>query len=232
MTTPSNAAGPRPAERLPIEPRAPTNKRRRARLLILIEGRHDVEFLRRSSRIFHTTHSELPSLAEEEQAGRVVFLPTGGGGAGAVGPGLATLGCPEFHLYDREVPPLTQQRLATIAAINRRPHCQAGLTSRRSLENYLHSDAIREAANLSLAFTGTDDVPEIAARAEFIRRCGEPTWRGLSNRARRRLRERAKIWLNSTAVDRMTSARWAEADPAGEVAGWLATIAKLVADLS
>ena len=141
------------------------------------------------------------------------------------------LGCLEFHLYDREVPPLTQQRLAAIAAINQRPRCRAELTSHRSLENYLHPAAIRDAADLSIEFSGTDDVPELAARRNSSA-CGESAWRGLSNRARRRLRERAKIWLNSSAVDRMTIARWAEADHVGEVAGWFATIATLLADPS
>ena len=52
-------------------------------------------------------------------------------------------------------------------------------------------------------------------------------WDELSARARKRLRYKAKKWLNSRAVEQMTAARLAERDPDGEVRSWLATIAKL-----
>ena len=44
---------------------------------------------------------------------------------------------------------------------------------------------------------------------------------------RRRLRYKAKKWLNTRAVEQMTAARLAERDPDGEVRAWLATIANL-----
>jgi hypothetical protein len=49
----------------------------------------------------------------------------------------------------------------------------------------------------------------------------------LSRRARRRLRDKAKKWLNRDAVERMTPERLAERDPAGEVISWLRMIAEL-----
>ena len=50
----------------------------------------------------------------------------------------------------------------------------------------------------------------------------------LSLHARRRLRNQAKGWLNTVAVDQMTTIRLAERDPAGEVRQWLRTVASLV----
>ena len=75
-------------------------------------------------------------------------------------------------------------------------------------------------------FGDFDDVAEIAAKATFNPKEGG-SWESLSRRARRRLRDKAKKWLNREAVDRMTPERLAERDPAGEVIGWLRTIAEL-----
>ena len=101
------------------------------------------------------------------------------------------------------------------------------LTSKRAMENYLHSEAIREASGLRVSFGDLDDVAELAARASL-----EPgdssCWESLSKRSRRRLRDKAKKWLNREAADCMTPERLSERDPDDEVIGWLRTIAELV----
>jgi hypothetical protein len=48
-----------------------------------------------------------------------------------------------------------------------------------------------------------------------------------TNDNRKRLRDKAKKWLNTRAVEQMTVARLAERDSSGEIRSWLATIAKL-----
>jgi hypothetical protein len=118
------------------------------------------------------------------------------------------------------------QRMAVVQAIRARPNCRAALTSKRAIENYLHPDAVREAGSIDIAFGDFDDVAETAAQATFNQKeCG--CWESLSRRARRRLRDKAKRWLNRDAVDRMTPQRLAERDPDREVIGWLRTIAEL-----
>jgi hypothetical protein len=77
---------------------------------------------------------------------------------------------------------------------------------------------------IRIEFSDSDSVAEVAARACLPSYC---KWEDLSHRAQRRLRNRTKKWLNTAAVDRMTPARLAEQDPAGEVQGWLRTIASL-----
>ncbi|MGA2257516.1 MAG: hypothetical protein ABSG53_22885, partial [Thermoguttaceae bacterium] len=52
-------------------------------------------------------------------------------------------------------------------------------------------------------------------------------WNEIPVRARKRLRHKARKWLNTRAVEQMTATRLAERDASGEVRGWLATIAKL-----
>ncbi|HVX63810.1 MAG TPA: hypothetical protein VHC19_24525 [Pirellulales bacterium] len=46
-------------------------------------------------------------------------------------------------------------------------------------------------------------------------------------RSHKRLRERAKRWLNTRAAERMTVERIEQCDPRGEIRLWLETIARL-----
>lgn len=196
--------------------------------MIVVEGRHDVEFLKRISTILHAERPELPELAGLERQGVLIFIPAGGNDFRPWLARLAPFDCAEVHLYDRELPPVSVERERWAAEVNRRPRCRAFVTERRSLENYLHPAAIYEARGMNLAFSAADDVAELAARAVFVPSAEMPSWQALSRRAKRRQRDRAKAWLNTTAVQRMTIARLAESDPAGEVVRWLTTIAVLL----
>lgn len=200
------------------------------KILIVVEGIWDIEFLRRISAILHQDDLRLPDLGALERRGELVFVPFGGGDFGAWPYRLSGLGLAEFHLYDRDVAPVSQLRHAAAALVNRRPHCRAAVTTKRALENYLHTDAIREAHGVEIEFGDDDPVADLAAQSEYLRRGGAIPWHELTSRARKRQRNRAKRWLNTMAVDRMTVGRLAERDPDGEVRGWLGTIAELQAD--
>jgi hypothetical protein len=193
-------------------------------VLVVVEGRHDIEFLKRISGILAAQRADLPNLATLEQAGKLVFIPAGGDFVPWLHR-LAGFGCAEVHIYDREVPPVTDLRLAGAAAVNRRRRCAAFVTRHRALENYLHPDAIREARGLEIRFSDQDDVAALAAQAKLALH-SSVAWASLTRRARQRLRNRAKAWLNTHAADRMTPERLAERDPAGEIPQWLATIGR------
>ena len=208
----------------PGRPRAPTV--RQLPVLVVVEGRYDIEFLKRISGVLAAHRADLPNLAQLEQAGKLVFIPAGGDFVPWLHR-LAGFGCAEVHIYDREVPPVTQQREAGAAAVNRRPHCCAFVTRHRTLENYLHPDAVREARGLDLVFSDQDDVAALAAKASLVLH-SSVGWDALSRRSRQRLRNRAKSWLNTAAADRMTPQRIVERDPAGEIPLWLATIGRFV----
>lgn len=198
------------------------------RLLFIVEGTNDVEFLRRISLILHARDSSLPNLATMESQGQLIFVPVGGGRISAWADRLAPLARPEFHLYDHELPPETDHRRDAAAAVNRRPGCRAVLTRKRSLENYLHPAAISAAAGIEVEFDDFDCVAAIVAKKLYQRRPGERPWELHSQRARSRMTHRAKHWLNTEAVARMTADLLSQRDPEGEVISWFAEIWRLI----
>jgi hypothetical protein len=204
--------------RIAVEP-LPVNP---AGVLVVVEGTNDAEFLRRISRVLNRRDLAVPDLNQLEVDGRLTFMT-----ASAFPVSIPALLGKQFHLYDREVPPISDERHRLAEALNRQPSCKAVLTSKRAMENYLHYEAIREASGLRVSFGDLDDVAELAARASLEpgdSRC----WESLSKRSRRRLRDKAKKWLNREAADCMTPERLSERDPDDEVIGWLRTIAELV----
>ncbi len=162
-------------------------------LLMVVEGQHDVAFLSRISRLLHTEDVTIPDLSRLEQNSRLIFVPAGGGDFRPWLCRLGPLGCNEFHLYDRETRPVTDERLRLAARINARPRCQAIVTGKRSLENYLHPAAVQEAQGLHLQFTDNEDVAELAASAVFASRSPDVIWETLSSRARRRLATKPRL---------------------------------------
>jgi hypothetical protein len=88
---------------------------------------------------------------------------------------MAALGLPEFHLLDREVPPATALRQQAAEIVNRRANCQACLTKKRALENYLHSIAVREVSSLDLTYGDDNDVADLVAKLCFERQHHELT---------------------------------------------------------
>jgi hypothetical protein len=203
---------------------APLRQPKFPAVLVVVEGTNDAEFLRRMSRMLNKHDAAISSVGQLELDGRLAFLT-----ASAAPHAFAQAAASEqFHLYDGEVPPATEERQRLVEMLNQRPHCRAVLTSKRAIENYLHADAVREAGDVQVSFGDSDDVAELVARASL--RPGDcRTWESLSKRARRRLRDKAKKWLNREAVDCMTPERLAERDPNAEVIDWLRTIADLAA---
>lgn len=196
-------------------------------VIVVVEGQFDIEFLRRISRTLHAADSAVPNLTTEETDGNVILVPFGGGGHAEWISRFQSLRLPEFHLFDRETSPETENRLATAAAINVRPGCRAVVMRRRSLENYLHPEAITDAFDVSVAFT--PQCPVVQRLATELHRSGSfaVPWQELSRKGQHRLFNRLKRRLNTTAADHMTVARIQQADPAGEIHSWLATITRL-----
>lgn len=119
------------------------------RVLLVVEGTNDIEFLRRISLTLHNHDVSLPNLACMERLGELIFIPFGGGHVKAWTDRLAPLNKPEWHLYDHELSPETAFRQKAVDQVNLRSRCQARLTQKRSIENYLHPQAIAAAGNVS-----------------------------------------------------------------------------------
>lgn len=202
------------------------------RLLLVVEGLNDAEFLRRISLMLHAAEGELPNLAQMEHSGELIFVPFGGGHVRAWAHRLAPLGRAEFHLYDRELPPETELREQAAETVNRRHRCKAVLTQKRSLENYLHPDAIFAAGSITVSFDDFDCVAELTARELYRQRPGETAWQLQPRRSQSRMANRAKRWLNTIAVEHMTPELLADRDRDCEIISWMAAINELLASHS
>ena len=80
---------------------------RSPRILLVVEGIHDIGFLTRISSMLSAHHPALPDLSVMERNAQLVFVPFGGGDVRLWIDRLAPLSVPEFHLYDREASPET-----------------------------------------------------------------------------------------------------------------------------
>jgi putative ATP-dependent endonuclease of OLD family len=159
------------------------HRRLAAQFLVVVEGDNEFEFLRRASAILRAENDALPDLSQLERRGRIVFVPFGGDPRNWVFR-FAELGRPEFHLFDRGVPPATEIRREWARIINLRPGCRAAILSKRSIENYLHWDAILEARGVKVRFSDDDHVADLVAEPSFLRRHPSERWNELSARTR------------------------------------------------
>jgi putative ATP-dependent endonuclease of OLD family len=208
-----------------LTPRSKSVVHRKSRpVLIIVEGVHDVDFLCRLTNQLHQEDSTFPELAIWEQIGRVIFVPFGGGRVSDWSRRFAALECPEFHLYDREIEPETAIRREVVAIVNRRPRCRALLLKKHSLENYLHSAAMFDAAGGQVQDNNDERMSTLVARSWYLSRHPDRAWDELSARAKRRMATEAKRWLNTVAVDRMTLSMLIERDPDAELISWLRAI--------
>ncbi|NQV23017.1 MAG: ATP-dependent endonuclease [Rhodopirellula sp.] len=213
-----------------IESNAPAIKTQHRPVIVVVEGQFDIEFLQRISRTLHAADSTIPNLVTEEADGNVILVPFGGGGHAEWISRFQSLRLPEFHLFDRETSPETESRLATATAINVRPGCRAVVMRRRSLENYLHPDAVTDVFGVVVEIT--PQCPVVQRLATALHRSGSfaVPWQELSRKGQHRLFNRLKRRLNTAAADHMTVARLQRADPAGEIHSWLAAISRLATD--
>jgi hypothetical protein len=193
-------------------------------LILAVEGANDGEFLCRLSSQLHAENKNILNIPAEINRGSIVILPLGGGGPATWSTRFNSLQHPEFHLYDREQEPESALRHEAAMQVNARPSCCAFVTGKRSLENYLHSTAIRAAGGGEIEFSDESSVAKILARQWFHATPHESTWEELSYRMQRRLTHHAKRWLNTVAVEQMTTAMLQTSDPAGEVLHWFETM--------
>jgi putative ATP-dependent endonuclease of OLD family len=178
----------------------------RVKVLLCVEGPTDVDALKCLSSVLHSSDPALPNLACDP---RIAFVVLGGGTLTHwVNQNyLRGLNRPEVHIYDGDVAVYGD----AIQQVNQRTDGSWGvLTLKREIENYLHSDAILEGINCTIAFGDTDDVPEL------IR--AQNGWKPNT----------AKKKLASYAFPKMTADRVAARDPNNEIAGWLTRLAAML----
>ena len=193
-----------------------------------VEGRNDINFLRVISSILHNVKPDVPDLGQEENTGRLVFVPLGGSSLDLWVSRLQEFDRPEFYLVDRDNPPPQQPRYQSVVdEIAERENCRAWITNRKELENYLHPQVIRDSYP---DYSGTgecfEDVPELFAQAVHQASESDIDWQAVKADIEKLGKKvsSAKRRLNSDFVAKMTPSLLSAMDTEGELQGWLETI--------
>ena len=182
-------------------------------------------FLRTISKILHEADNDVPDLAQEEDSGRLVFVPLGGSSLDLWISRLERFNRPEYYLIDRDVPPPGQPKYHSIAArLRARGNCTVWMTSRKELENYIHHDIIRhEYADYRGVGDAFENVPELFAQAVHESSESESAWEDVTMDSEKLAKKvsKAKRRLNSEFVGRMTPELLSDIDANDEVRTWL-----------
>lgn len=196
------------------------------KVILYVEGNHDVNGLKRYSQILNNEDPEILNLMTSPE---VAYVITGGSALKHYiqHKHLEGLGKPEVHIYDSDVP----DYIAAVGEINgeNNPNKKAFNTTKLELESYLHHEAILEAylANgindlVLNAITDAVDVPLYVAEQMYIR--GGNDWAALSTERQKELSSERKKLLNVQAVERMTIDRIKNRNGYEEMRNWLMTI--------
>lgn len=197
------------------------------RLFIGVEGINDIDFMRIISKILRTGGEDVLDLGDLEDQGKLIFIPLGGSNLCLWTHRLAGLNRPEFHLFDRDDrPPARSRHQDAVDAINARGAI-GHLTSKREMENYLHSDAIHAAIGVTINVGDFDDIPAMVAEQIYTNSSSQVPWNNLDEGKQRRKISNAKRRLNTEAVWRMTPALLTASDPNSDVRNWLCEIRRL-----
>jgi hypothetical protein len=201
------------------------------RLLIFIEGKHDIPFLMNMADMLIRGGVDVPNLRQLEQDGKIIFAPLGGQNLLLWANRTAHLLKPEFHLSDRDNAPPDDPKYkdlidGVMARAGTGEPVYATCTARREMENYIPVSAIQAA----LAANG---FPQIARVNEYAPFDDVPTVLTAEMNAvlpahARWKQATAKAFLNTQAVPHMTPADLTAIDPGGEVVGWFNKIGQMM----
>lgn len=197
------------------------------KVFVGVEGKWDIEFLKRASAILHATNSAIPDLNVAEASGKLVFVPLGGSSMELWTNRLIGLSRPEFYITDRDVPPPANPKYhGHMQAWNSRAGCNARCTTKKELENYLHPSAIQAIApNFPGTIADFDDVPMMLAEALHVADPAAAPWTSISDEKKKDKASRAKRRLNQECVNKMTMTLFMQSDPSGEIIRLLNDIA-------
>ncbi|MEJ8814617.1 ATP-binding protein [Variovorax ureilyticus] len=190
----------------------------RVKVLFCVEGPTDVEAFKCLSRALHLKDPTLPDLSTSKS---VAFVPLGGSTLQhwVASHYLKALKTPEVHIYDNDV----QKYAQSVEHVNARADGSwAKMTAKYEIENYLHSDAIKDAFDVEVAVAdhavNGQGVPELFSAAYHAANSVGAPMNSSSSKKK----------LAAKAFPLMTADRVSERDPHGEVAGWFRQIANMI----
>lgn len=194
------------------------------KVLVYVEGNHDVNGLKRYSFIINS-HDPTLILLDREEIGWVI---TGGSSLKHYVENryLEGLGKPEVHIYDSDV----TDYVTIVSRINAEgnPNKKGFNTNKRELENYLHPDAINEAYNSQgntcsiTSIEDQDNIPLMVAKHLYSLTGGD--WDSLEPDKRKEKSGSKKGFLNTIAVEKMSIDRITERGGYNEMKSWLEAI--------
>lgn len=196
---------------------------RRVKVIVCLEGPHDVTCFGHFARTLCTSDGALPRVVDNPE---VIYMPVGGSTLRdwVTKRYLSPFGVPEFHIYDRGTGAQPQYAEAADAVNQRTDGSKAVHTLKAEMENYLHADAIQSAQQVTIQVSDTCDVPLLAAEAVHTAAAGPVPWDQVDLEGRERKMSRAKRWLNDKAAAAMTPQMLVDRNADGEIRGWIATI--------
>jgi putative ATP-dependent endonuclease of OLD family len=176
------------------------------RVLVCLEGKNDVRFLKAVSHTLHQADASLPDLSRDP---RFVLIPMAGGNLRDVVNQhlLKNFHKVEFHLYDQDV---DQTYAKEAEAVNARGDGSVAVqTKKRHMESYFHPDAIKRVKGVDLKVDDENDFT-----TELGQKLGEK-------------KAVAKAILANEIAPAMTVAEIDVRDGRGEIRGWLTQLETL-----
>ena len=194
---------------------------KRAKVLVCVEGPHDLQFLRRISSLLRAEDDSVIDMFADPRVALVVL----GGSTLKEWVNqhyLKNVGLPEVHIYDRDELKNGKYKYQDDKdAVNARGDGSIGfLTAKREMENYLHIDAISEALQPVVGFNFTFALSDDCDVETEIKT--------LLNGQGKIQRRSIKHWLNEDAASRMNIDRLKERNGYDEIKGWFTEIANRV----
>ena len=194
---------------------------KRAKVLVCVEGPHDLQFLRRISSLLRAEDDSVIDMFADPRVALVVL----GGSTLKEWVNqhyLKNVGLPEVHIYDRDELKNGKYKYQDDKdAVNARGDGSIGfLTAKREMENYLHIDAISEALQPVVGFNFTFALSDDCDVETEIK----TQLNGQGKIQRRSI----KHWLNEDAASRMNIDRLKERNGYDEIKGWFTEIANRV----
>lgn len=194
---------------------------KRAKVLVCVEGPHDLQFLRRMVGLLRAEDDSVIDMFADPRVALVVL----GGSTLKEWVNqhyLKNVGLPEVHIYDRDELKNGKYKYQDDKdAVNSRGDGSiAFLTKKREMENYLYIDAINEAFQpvvpIKFSFKLSDDCDVETEIKKLLNGQGKIQRRSI------------KHWLNEDAASRMNIARLKARNGYDEIKGWFTEIANRV----
>ncbi|MFA5603049.1 MAG: AAA family ATPase, partial [Bacilli bacterium] len=186
---------------------------KRAKVLVCVEGPHDLQFLRHINRLLIAEDDNAIDVFNDPRVAQVVL----GGSTLQEWVNqhyLRNVGLPEVHVYDRDelINGKYKYQDSQKKVNSRGDNSIAFLTSKREMENYLHIDAIIAAlqpfVDCNLTFELSDDCDV------------EKEIKTLLNGRRKIQRRSLKHWLNDDAARHMSLDLLKKRDGYDEIKNW------------